>query len=1228
MKLNKKCLLLLSFFIIIGWARTNAQTSQVHHRVYLLGNTVDINPESEFYNNLANLLNKKDPITVLINGDLIDTKTSKKPTVLDSLKIRKLLEVAAGLDNAQVIIIPGDRDWASSGKKGWASAKKLEKMIKSMKFKNVKWAISKGCPGPNMIELDENLILASINTQWWNHPFDKPDPSTAECKFGTERDFLIELENIIEDTEDKNILVAGHFPLKSLGEYSGKFPFGKYLAPPVYGSFSVGYRQNVGSSMDISNKRFDGIRGRIENIVLRKGSVIYTAGHEHNLQVLRLEENFMINSGSPIAAKYVGKDKENALFAESMAGLIELVYYDNGRVDYRVHQYHEETNYTVFKEQALFYSPCEYNPDGTNFNSAFIPCKESESSNDPTGSWPADSSVIAGNYPAKGLKKVFFGEHYRTSWMIPVRAPYLDMKNTFEGLSVYEKGGGHQTTSFKIKGGDGKEYTFRSVDKDPVQLLPYELQGTIVAGVLQDATSMQQPYGAMAIGSMLNATDILHATPTLYLIPPSNQLGPFKEKYSNLLGMLEEKPVNVKKVKVPFAEADEVMQSRKMFRELYKDHDNKVNAKEYAEARMFDILVGDWGKHEDNWKWAGYKKEHGMTFRPIPRDRDYVFSRWDGFLLYLADRKWGLERGENFDYKLNDIRSLTFSSQPADRRLFNELDRADWIEAAEYIQTHITDEVITAGIKNMPAEIYEISGKEIEKKLKQRIKDLPKYAEEYYEQLMIGGVDVVGSNKREYFEVTRNEEGSVRVMMYNTIKGEDAKGERLYYDRTFDPKETKEIRLYGLGGKDVFSITGSSKKSIKISVIGGPDADVITDQSEVKSLVKKTLIYEKSKNAKIEIGKEGKIVDHWDKSLYSYDRHRFAYNRYLPKLTLGYNNDSGFGVAAGVEFTRKKHTKQDYSSKHTIRGAFATENINIVIYNGRFHHVLGKWDVQVGGIFADHNNFTYFYGIGNGTIKKDELSSNDFYLTRFNTYGFNTGLIRDFWNKSSVSFTFNYESNETILGDSTILGQPNPPSNVFGLEDVELVELLTELNLDFRDREALPEKGSRLYFKHQSGIVTSNDDQNYGISQAFLETYATLYGKRPITLGLKFGGSKSYGEETIPFYKLRYLGQNNNLRGFDKNRFTGKSTIFLNSELRFQLAEFRTPIVYMKFGVKGFYDGGRVYSDFDTRDSWHNGYGFGFYVVPHRERFALSISAAFSEEESALILFRIGSTLR
>ncbi|WP_368662561.1 BamA/TamA family outer membrane protein [Zobellia laminariae] len=186
--------------------------------------------------------------------------------------------------------------------------------------------------------------------------------------------------------------------------------------------------------------------------------------------------------------------------------------------------------------------------------------------------------------------------------------------------------------------------------------------------------------------------------------------------------------------------------------------------------------------------------------------------------------------------------------------------------------------------------------------------------------------------------------------------------------------------------------------------------------------------------------------------------------------------------------------------------------------------------------------------------------------------------------------------------------------------------MIAKLDFDFRDRASLPEQGARFFLKHQSGLVSDNMNSNYGITEAFFEQYLTTRSKTPITLGLRFGGSTIYGEGTIPFYKLKYLGQNSNLRGYVNNRFTGKSTLYLNSELRLQLAEFHTSIVPMKFGIKGFYDSGRVYSDFDTNSDWHQGYGFGLYLVPLSEEFAIGVSAGFSDEESALVLFSIGST--
>jgi hypothetical protein len=84
----------------------------------------------------------------------------------------------------------------------------------------------------------------------------------------------------------------------------------------------------------------------------------------------------------------------------------------------------------------------------------------------------------------------------------------------------------------------------------------------------------------------------------------------------------------------------------------------------------------------------------------------------------------------------------------------------------------------------------------------------------------------------------------------------------------------------------------------------------------------------------------------------------------------------------------------------------------------------------------------------------------------------------------------------------------------------------------------------------------------------------------------------------------------------------------MNTEIRQEIGQFGTSIIPMRFGIRAFYDTGRVYSDFDASEGFHAGYGFGLYLVPYRESFTISVSAAFSDENSGLILFAIGSTFR
>jgi len=697
-------------FLILIFIRTESLYSQdeakIFHRVYLTANTADISSHSSFIPAVQILLSEtEEPFSFIINGDLIEGKFSKKKSEKITQNLQKLFEQLTQFEKGQIIVIPGDRDWADSEKDGWEDVKKLEKLIKSFNYDNVTWALKKGCPGPKIIELTQGIYLAAINTQWWNHPHEKPGPADADCMISTTDDFKEELEDFIDDETSRNLIIAGHFPVISLGEYGGHFSLRSHLFPftelidwfylplPIVGSYYPSYRKNVGTNKDISNENFNNFRKLMGNIISHHHSLVYVSGHEHNLQILKKVSNYFINSGSPDKPGYTVSDSD-ALYSESVSGLIELIYYDNGKVATKVHVLNKTDALVTDEQFVLYQSAIDANDNDIPINELFVPTrKRVNASTSMSETHPDSVKAIAGaEYSAGWFHRLFFGDHYRTSWTAPVEVPVLNQDTTFGGLVPLKKGGGRQTKSLKFTAGNGMRYVFRSVNKDPIKALDYELRETIVADVVRDQTTTQQPYGAMAADIMLNELDVLHAHPKLYVLPDDDKLGPYKKDYGNMLGMLEENPTNPDKDEKGYAGADEILRSHKFFRKLYQDHKNQVDTENFAIARCFDILVGDWGKHEDNWKWAGFDKGGYTVYKPMPRDRDHVFSNWNGILPWLADREWAKPSGENFDYEIVGLRSLMWQARHLDRFVASDLDKTDWIRAANFVQDKITDE--------------------------------------------------------------------------------------------------------------------------------------------------------------------------------------------------------------------------------------------------------------------------------------------------------------------------------------------------------------------------------------------------------------------------------------------------------------------------------------------------------------------------------------------------------
>src|SRR5262245_33960016 len=238
-------------------------------------------------------------------------------------------------------------------------------------------------------------------------------------------------------------------------------------------------------------------------------------------------------------------------------------------------------------------------------------------------------------YEAGWLQRWLFGNHYRDLWTTPLEAPVLDLDTFAGGLTATRKGGGEQTKSIRLKGADGKEYQFRSLDKDPVAALPPELRTTAAAGIVRDQTSAGHPVGALLVPPVLEAAGIPHASPRVFILPKDHpRLGAFAAEYGGMLGTIEERPDDEEGAE--FKGAEEVISTAKLLKEVEDSPNDQVDARRFLAARLADVFIGDWDRHADQWRWARFEDTKPHRWVPIPRDRDQAFALYDGLLLKVA----------------------------------------------------------------------------------------------------------------------------------------------------------------------------------------------------------------------------------------------------------------------------------------------------------------------------------------------------------------------------------------------------------------------------------------------------------------------------------------------------------------------------------------------------------------------------------------------------------------
>jgi hypothetical protein len=773
-----------------------------------------------------------------------------------------------------------------------------------------------------------------------------------------------------------------------------------------------------------------------------------------------------------------------------------------------------------------------------------------------------------------------WGTHYRKEWGTPVKVRIANLDTLAGGLIPYQSGGGRQSKSLRLKDKDGREYVLRSVDKSFGKALPEIYQGTFIESIINDQVTIGHPYGPLTIPTLADAAGVYHTNPQLVFIPEQPALDSFNKDFGNQLYMLEQRPDENWETAANFGNSKNIIGTEKMLEELLEDNDHHVDQLAYVRARLFDFFIGDWGRHEDQWRWASFKNDNEKIFKPIPRDRDQAYTKFDGSWLKTAIAVADLNHLQSFDNTIKDVTTYGFTARNLDRRVANEPSLKQWIGIAKDLQHSLTDAVIEQAIKQLPGEVFTISGKDIIEKLRSRRSHLVEYATTYY-KFLAKEVDIVGSDKKELFQVNRINDNETLVKVYK-LKVEGDSTDKLIYERKFYSTETNEIRLYGMNSDDVFVVKGNTSKGILIRIIGGGGDDLLEDSSIVAGRRKLTHVYDNDKNSfepapetRLHISNDS-VLNNYQYNTFKYDKKGFRVEPGFVSLTLGYGmiKHKWQKYPAGMD--------QSFKIKYSINRGAA-----LIDYRANFYQLFGKWNAFVGA-GAGVPNVVNFFGIGNES--SFENYTRKYYRLRSHEYYGRFGINRSIGH-SQVEVGGLYQTIRIMADSNRYVTTSKDGGNSLDLERKHFVSGNITYRYQKADHPIIPEKGFR--FISSAAYIYNFNEPDHSFTRLTSDAAVYIPVWKFISLAVRAGGAANIGD--AEFYQLNMLGSHDNLRGFRKYRFYGKQSFYNNNELRF-IFDAKNKVFNGKYGLLGFFDNGRVWYPGENSNTWHAGYGIGAFL--------------------------------
>ena len=820
-------------------------------------------------------------------------------------------------------------------------------------------------------------------------------------------------------------------------------------------------------------------------------------------------------------------------------------------------------------------------------------------------------TIVAGKeFDRGGSWRFWFGDGYRKAWTTSVELPVLDLSTESGGLTPLRQVGGFQTEGLAMRAANGRGYTFRKLEKHPERVLPQEWQDSELRTIAIDQTAAAHPAASVIVGSLAQSVGILFYGSRLAVMPDDAALGEFRKTFGGTVGTFDEY------LGPGYEGITEIVSSFDLWQKWREGGpENRVDSRAFLKARLFDLVVGNWDRHQGQWRWARIPGQ--PLWVPLPEDADQAFTRYEGKAIGAARTVVPRFMRYSGEYPKR-MEGLTTNNYDVTRWLLADLEWPLFEEVARELVAQMTDAAIDEAMHRMPPEWYAVDGAQMTKDLRQRRDGIVEFARRFYLHLA-DRVDVRGTDRADLAGVQHLDDGSLQLTLA-PLGGDGAAGAP-FYRRRFSAGETEEIRLYLLGGNDRLVTSGPREGGIHLRVLGGAGDDALDDSKSGGAELQDS----EGRNA-YRRGPGTKVDEReWKNPAPEKDRPWLEPRNYghwtVPMAQLYWQPNQAFMLGGGLTRTSWGFRKYPWANMQAFTLLYSTGYNSVrASYAGQWRlsdtKLLGSVRLRFSGI--ENRNF---YGFGNQT---PDVPEKELHMTETNEYSVFPALRY----QASPAFELHVGAEAKVVqtkgGDSLVEQQQLYGSGTFGEaglragfeydsrgRSVGMTELRGMAAPDATAAAlASPVTGVRLlaeaFFVPKAWDVT----ESFGGVEGSLAGYL---GNQRLALATRVGGRTLWG--AYPWFESASIsGDVHEVRGYYDGRYRGDSSLYGNAELRFWLGKRKGAVLPLRWGLTTFVESGRVWYADESSKKWHTGYGLGLMLQLIGTPMALSGSIANGTE--------------